>query len=78
MSDISAALQRSSLSSATAGLRPGRCGRQLRVGRVRCVAAPPDADLEESGLKYLSEEARVRATAKKANKFEKVKVSESL
>eukprot|EP01025_Chloroclados_australasicus_P007920 TRINITY_DN1269_c0_g1_i2.p1 TRINITY_DN1269_c0_g1~~TRINITY_DN1269_c0_g1_i2.p1 ORF type:complete len:589 (-),score=63.39 TRINITY_DN1269_c0_g1_i2:316-2082(-) len=31
-------------------------------------------DMEISGLKYLSEEARVRAQDRKANKFEKVKV----
>lgn len=71
MSDLAYAVQRSLLCSA--GIRPGRTA-GARVGRVRCVAAPADVDLEQSGLKYLSEEARERATQKKANKFEKVKV----
>ena len=38
------------------------------------AAASQDVDLSRSGLKYLSDAARERATAKKANKFEKVKV----
>eukprot|EP01026_Neomeris_dumetosa_P084590 TRINITY_DN993_c0_g2_i1.p1 TRINITY_DN993_c0_g2~~TRINITY_DN993_c0_g2_i1.p1 ORF type:complete len:603 (+),score=82.85 TRINITY_DN993_c0_g2_i1:158-1966(+) len=41
---------------------------------VSAIAAPEGVDLEASGLKYLTEEAKVKALDKKANKFEKVKV----
>jgi ferredoxin-nitrite reductase len=44
---------------------------------VRSRAAAPaqeGVDMDSSGLKHLSDEARARATAKKANNFEKVKV----
>jgi len=41
--------------------------------RVVAHAVAPDIDMEVSGLKHLSPEARERAMAKKANNFEKVK-----
>lgn len=40
---------------------------------VKVHAAAPEIDMEVSGLKHLSPEARERALAKKANTFEKVK-----
>lgn len=45
-----------------------------RTSGVITHAAAPEVDLAKSGLKYLPEEARVRAQDRKANKFEKVKV----
>jgi ferredoxin-nitrite reductase len=41
--------------------------------RARAAAVTPEVDLEKSGLKHLPPKARELATAKKANKFEKVK-----
>lgn len=40
---------------------------------VAANAAAPEIDMEVSGLKHLSPEARERAMARKANQFEKVK-----
>ncbi|GMH42870.1 hypothetical protein BSKO_10789 [Bryopsis sp. KO-2023] len=63
------------LPTASTGLSVRSSGsrRSPRLGVVRCAATPVEVD-EKSGLKHLSEAARERATAKKANKFEKVKV----
>jgi ferredoxin-nitrite reductase len=41
--------------------------------RARAASVAPEVDTEKSGLKHLSTKAREYATAKKANKFEKVK-----
>lgn len=42
---------------------------------VRARAAATEIDIEQSGLKHLPEAAREKASAKKANKFEKIKTA---
>lgn len=61
------------LPTVTSGLASRPSGSRKPFANVSCAAAPVDADLDKSGLKYLSAEARERALAKKSNKFEKVK-----
>ena len=47
---------------------------RVKAPRLRRSATSHEIDIDVSGLRYLSDGARERATHPKANKFEKVKV----